>query len=80
MFDDWDLRDSDARDGDDGIRDREEEWLVLGRGPDPRRSATTSQNHPEKDAKLLERLLKEVGVDDGVRTRDFRSHSPALYR
>ena len=21
-----------------------------------------------------------VGVDDGVRTRDFRSHSPALYR
>jgi hypothetical protein len=20
------------------------------------------------------------GVDDGVRTRDFRSHSPALYR
>jgi len=24
-------------------------------------------------------LRKEVGVDDGVRTRDFRSHSPALY-
>jgi len=21
-----------------------------------------------------------IGVDDGVRTRDFRSHSPALYR
>jgi Phage integrase family len=33
MFDDWAPRDSDARDGDDGIRDREEEWLVLGRGP-----------------------------------------------
>lgn len=33
MFDDCDPRDSDARGRDDGIRDREEEWLVLGRGP-----------------------------------------------
>jgi len=24
-------------------------------------------------------LKKGIGVDDGVRTRDFRSHSPALY-
>jgi hypothetical protein len=34
----------------------------------------------ENDAKLVAELKKEVGVDDGVRTRDFRSHSPALYR
>ena len=30
------------------------------------------------DAKLLEELKKEGGVGNGVRTRDFRSHSPAL--
>jgi choline dehydrogenase-like flavoprotein len=24
--------------------------------------------------------FSRIGVDDGVRTRDFRSHSPALYR
>ena len=29
--------------------------------------------------KSLEGLKNEVGVSDGVRTRDFRSHSPALY-
>ena len=28
---------------------------------------------------LGERELQEDGVSDGVRTRDFRSHSPALY-
>ena len=39
-----------------------------------------AREHTENDANLLEELKKEVGVDDGVRTRDFRSHSPALYR
>jgi DNA-binding MarR family transcriptional regulator len=33
MFGDSDPRDCDPRDQDDGIRDREEDWLVLGRGP-----------------------------------------------
>ena len=32
------------------------------------------------DAKLLQELEKGSGVGNGVRTRDFRSHSPALYR
>jgi len=32
----------------------------------------------DNDAKLLEELEKEGGVGNGVRTRDFRSHSPAL--
>ena len=32
------------------------------------------------DAKLLQELRKGSGVGNGVRTRDFRSHSPALYR
>ncbi len=32
------------------------------------------------DAKLLKELEREVGVGNGVRTRDFRSHSPALFR
>ena len=34
----------------------------------------------DDDAQLLEELEKEGGVGNGVRTRDFRSHSPALYR
>lgn len=33
MSGDFDPRDIDSRDRDDGIRDREDEWLVLGRGP-----------------------------------------------
>lgn len=33
----------------------------------------------EIDGNLLEELKKGIGVDDGIRTRDFRSHSPALY-
>lgn len=33
MYDTTDPRDTDTRDRDDGIRDREEDWLVLGRGP-----------------------------------------------
>ena len=34
----------------------------------------------EELANLLDDMGMEVGVSDGVRTRDFRSHSPALYR
>jgi hypothetical protein len=33
MFDNYDPRDDDSRDRNDGIRDREDQWLVLGRGP-----------------------------------------------
>jgi hypothetical protein len=33
-----------------------------------------------EDAKCLEDLKMKDGVGNGVRTRDFRSHSPALYR
>src|SRR5438093_10781963 len=32
MFDNYDPRD-DCRDRDDGIHDREDEWLTIGRGP-----------------------------------------------
>ncbi len=39
----------------------------------------TAQTPSANDANLLERFQKGIGVDDGVRTRDFRSHSPALY-
>ena len=34
----------------------------------------------ENDGNLSEELEKGSGVGNGVRTRDFRSHSPALYR
>ncbi len=36
--------------------------------------AKTPQSDLENDAKLLEELKNGGGVDDGVRTRDFRSH------
>ena len=40
----------------------------------------TEPDAPSDDANALEDLGKEGGVSDGGRTRDFRSHSPALYR
>ena len=33
----------------------------------------------ENDSNPLQGLEEEGGVGNGVRTRDFRSHSPALY-
>jgi len=33
MSGDFDPRDLDSRERDDGIHDREDEWLTLGRGP-----------------------------------------------
>ena len=44
------------------------------------RSDTTASDEPSAPAKSLDELEKEGGVGNGVRTRDFRSHSPALYR
>jgi integrase len=41
--------------------------------------ADTPVDEPFGDAKSLSGLEEGVGVSDGVRTRDFRSHSPALY-
>ena len=35
---------------------------------------------PSRTRQPLPRFARKFGVDDGVRTRDFRSHSPALYR
>ncbi len=47
----------------------------------PARSALSVSR--DRDIRRDERANCEeasgVGVDDGVRTRDFRSHSPALY-
>jgi hypothetical protein len=59
MFD-HDPRDQDARERDDGIRDRDEDWLVIGRGP-----GSTSVRGDVGDG----------GSRDGHRTlRDERSH------
>ena len=50
----------------------------------PSSSASDAISEPvdqpeEIDANSLEELEKEFGVDDGIRTRDSRSHSPVLY-
>ena len=46
--------------------------------PDDGLAETHSESARGTD-KSLKELEKEVGVGNGVRTRDFRSHSPALY-
>ncbi len=47
---------------------------------DAKPPTTKPETTDANDDKLLKELEKEVGVGNGVRTRDFRSHSPALYR
>jgi hypothetical protein len=42
-------------------------------------TASAADPTDEELAKLLEELEDGAGVSDGGRTRDFRSHSPALY-
>jgi hypothetical protein len=49
MFGDFDPRDDDPRDRDDGIRDREENWLVLGRGPGAAASPDAEQARQPRD-------------------------------
>lgn len=58
MFDDFDPRDFDSRGRDDGIHDREDQWLVLGRGPG------TSEVHDD--------LLEQDGRDRDGGCRDAR--------
>lgn len=48
MFGGYDPRDDDSRDRDDGVRDREEDWLVLGRGPG---AAEPRDGHAEDDTR-----------------------------
>lgn len=49
MFDSYDPRDDDSRDRDDGIRDRENEWLVLGRGPGSPEVRDDAVEHDARD-------------------------------
>lgn len=56
-----------------------ETFKILSR-PDSETPAEQTPAFDDNDAKLLQELEKGCGVGNGVRTRDFRSHSPALYR
>ena len=47
--------------------------------PDSSASNDAVEESDEIDGNLLEELKKGNGVDDGIRTRDSRSHSPELY-
>ena len=57
MSGDFDPRDFDSRERGDGIHDREDEWLTIGRGPD---SAAVRDSSGEDD----------VRERDDVRGRD----------
>jgi hypothetical protein len=49
MSGDFDPRDCDSRERDDGIRDREDEWLVLGRGPGSPEGRDDAVEHDTRD-------------------------------
>ena len=48
---------------------------MVGNTTEAMRQAGIALASRAKDRKFLEGLKNEVGVSDGVRTRDFRSHS-----
>jgi integrase len=54
-------------------------FKFFSRSPDEAPVETPSEDTATA-GKSLKELDKKVGVGNGVRTRDFRSHSPALYR
>ena len=49
MFDDFDPRDVDSPDRDDGIYHWEDDWLVLGRGPGSREVHDDTLEHEIED-------------------------------
>jgi DNA-binding MarR family transcriptional regulator len=66
MSGDLDPRDLDSGERNDGIRDREDEWLVLGRGPASREARDYTAEH---DAREPEDHWRE-GCDRDSRNRD----------
>jgi DNA-binding MarR family transcriptional regulator len=60
------------------LLDTGETFKILSRSDVERRANLPPALTPE-DAKCLKDLKMKDGVGNGVRTRDFRSHSPALY-
>ena len=62
MSGDFDPRDCDSRERDDGILDREQDWLTLGRGPG---SAAVRDGEADHDAR-----------DRGDDRRDERDRGP----
>jgi DNA-binding MarR family transcriptional regulator len=58
----YDPRDQNARDGDDGIRDREEDWLATGRRPI---SATPHDDRTGRDAGDRDRATRDRENDRG---------------
>lgn len=64
MFDGCDPRDNDRRDRDEGIRDHEEDWLRLGRGPG---SAALREDYADDDTRDRD--------EDWRQERDRDSHN-----
>lgn len=69
MFDVLDPRDFESRDRDDGIHDREDEWLVLGRGPGSSevRDEAVEQGTPDRDEDWREERDREPRDRDDER-------------
>ena len=74
MFDNYDPRD-DSRERDDGIHDREDEWLTIGRGPG---SATVRDGAGDDDVRdrddhwreARDREPRDRDGDRGIDSRD----------
>ena len=73
MSGDFDPRDVDSRDRDDGIHDREDEWLTLGRGPS---SATVRDGTGDDDVRDRDQDWREARDREPRDRDDDRGHDP----
>jgi hypothetical protein len=86
MSGDFDPRDYDTRERDDGVHDREEEWLTLGRGPGSAalRDGAADGDVRDRNEDSPEIRCRSRRVGDGRTAGDhltsrYRRHSPSSH-
>jgi len=72
MSGDFDPRDLDSRERDDGIHDREDQWLTLGRGPGSAAMRESDEDVRERDDEWHEARDRESRERDGDHGSDPR--------
>ena len=72
MSGDFDPRDLDSRERDDGIHDREDQWLTLGRGPGSAAMRESDEDVRERDDDWHEARDRESRERDGDHGSDSR--------
>src|SRR5207237_8928812 len=72
MSGDFDPRDLDSRERDEGIDDREDQWLTLGRGPGSAAMRESDEDVRERDDEWHEARDRESRERDGDHRSDPR--------